>query len=416
MKTKKRILFAIDAGFSGGKICVNRLVMNIPFAILQHNKLQDGDYSLRRADDLHIQCVYEGQSYTVGTSAKEYLLRSKKADTTDDSTQGFYTMARFQTKEFEVTLKTIMAYGLIKYAEYTAQSDTEETFSLEEIEQWDIFVGVTLPHSYYQTYRSAIREYLVGEDLTNPKSNELDVTIGTQKYNISFTVNPKIVCSSQCMDCIINELLDQNCNELTGEDAICGESNRPTLVIDGGYKTVGKALIDRDMAVVNPKSETEDAMMSINTEVANIISEYTDGYYDYMIDDLAKKEEIIHYLDENEELQSLDVKKLKNDATDKAAQKLLYSLCEEFNKLLKVKSILIAGGSGITYYPYIKEFCEEKRPYLANKIFIGCKNPANQFLGIELDNNKFTEKVIDDPIYAVVLGLYKEMCAKLENN
>lgn len=409
--SKKQIKIAFDSGFSGGKICINKLVMNIPFVIIQ-NSAFDGDYSLRRADDTHITVSYDGFNYTVGQSAQDYLLRSKKAATTDSYMQGLYTMSRFDTKEFEVTLKTLIAYALYKYSEYTQKTMGEEVFLLEDINAWDIYIGIALPHSYYEesAHRDTIRSYFLNKDKT-PKEIALNLTVGNmQPIPLRFSVNEQIVCNSQCLCAIINEMIDENGDDV---EEFCNRELFPTLVIDGGYKTLGKALIERDMAVVMPESDTDHAMMNINRAVVGRISEKTSGYFDYMIDELAENNEVIRYVNEDGQVGEINVKQLKEEETKRIAGLLIQNLLERFDNLLHVKSILVAGGSGKIYYPFIREFCDKQRTYLSGNIHIGTQNPKNSFMGITEDNGNYTRKAINDPIYTVVLGLYKEMETRL---
>lgn len=408
----KKIMIAIDSGFSGGKITINKLVLNIPFVIIQESAF-DGDYSLRRADNTHISVNYEGINYTVGQSAKEYLLRSKKAATTDSYMQGFYTMSRFDTKEFEVTLKTLIAYALFKYSEYTQIATGEETFLLKNIDDWDIYIAIALPHSYYedQTHRQIIKNYFLDSE-NNPKPIELSITVGSSEpVSMNFKVNEKIICNSQCLCAIINEMIDENCTDV---EQFCSKKLFPTLVIDGGYKTLGIALIERDMAVVMPHSDTEHAMMNINAAVANRISTKTTGYHDYMIDELADNNEIIRYKSENGKIEEINVRSLKEEEITVIANQLIESLLNRFDDLLRVNSILLAGGTGKIYYPYIKEFCDKERPYLSDSIYIGTENQNNVFVGITEENGEYTHEAIINPVYTVVLGLYKEMIATLD--
>ncbi len=407
-KKSKTIRVAVDAGFSGGKVTVNKLVFNIPFVCIQNDSLKDGDYSLRRVDDNFIQSTYDGVSYTVGEVARTYLLRSKKAENTDGIMQGFYTVSRFTTREFEMTLKTLIAYGLVKYEEYTKSNSKVETFMLEEADQWDIQVGVSLPQSYLTEYRVLIRNYLIGKDGDQPI--QLGIVMGTnEEREVSFHVNKNVTCNGQTILAIINELMDEE-----GNDVDEMFDNLPSVVLDGGYKTMGEALVDVDQSVVGANSNTEYAMMNINERVTEEISRYAAGYHDYMMDELAERGEVIHYLDGEGQVKDISVRELKDRETTAASEKLIEHLLEKFDNLLKVKMILVAGGSGSVFYPFIKEYCDEKRQYLSDKVILACSNPENVFHGIVEEEGRFVEKEITDPVYAVSLGLYKQMVASRE--
>lgn len=409
---KKKIIISFDTGFSGGKIIINKLVLNVPFVIIRQNLITDGDYSLRKADPSYISCEYDSEIYSIGQAAEDYLLRSKKSETTDATMQGLFTMSRFNTKEYAVMLKSLIGYALLKYAAYSSQAPSVDTFSFENIDNWDIYVGVSLPHSYMEAYRQNIRQYLIGEDENNPITHQMKLTIGANDpVDIAFQVNKRIICNSQLKNAIINELLSEDLKDVP---SICDRENRPTLVIDGGYKTIGLGLVETDMSIANAVSNTEYAMLNINEAVSKQIEPFAEGYHDYMIDEMAEKNEVVRYLDDEKKVQEIHVKELKEKATEEAAENLIQFLLTKFDDMLRIKSILIAGGTGKAYQPYIEQFCKDNRAFLVDNIHIGTQNPENVFHGIMEVNGTFQQMSITDPVYTVVIGLFKEMCTKLD--
>lgn len=410
--SKKNIKIAFDPGFSGGKIIINSLVLNVPFVIIHQNKVTDGNYSLRRVDNNYLACEYEGEKYTLGTAAQEYLLRSKKNEKTDSVVEGLFTMSRFHTTEFQIMLKSLIGYALCKYEEYTQLTKQSVPFSLQEVDDWNIYVGISLPHSYVEEYRQIMKNYLLGNDPQNPIRHNISLTIGDTTREISYKLQPKVVCNSQLINAIINELLDETGTKEI--DDICGTENRPTLVIDGGYKTVGIGLVEKDMSVANATSNTDIAMMNINSRVCDKISEHTSGYHDYMIDRMAADGEVIRYLDDSGQVREMDVAELKEKETALVANELIQELLLSFDNLLSIKSILLAGGTGQVFQDYLCRFCKEERAFLAEKIHIGTQNQNNPFHGIIEKDNTYISTIITDPVYTVSLGLYKEMCAKID--
>lgn len=386
--SNKKIVLAIDAGFDGGKICVNGILLNIPFMI-QDISSNEEDFELRRIDDNFIRCIKDGKTYLLGTVARTFLLNESRRENRRSEMEVFYTLDRFNMPQFEVALDAFIAYGLYQYSKISNESKELESFNLSEIGDWDIYVGVALPHQYIDKYMSVVKTYL-------NKEQDLKLIVGTEetgdiKYKIKETFyNSQVICA------LINEAVDDN-----GEDSEDSPyDNLPALILDGGYKTFGYFEFARDESISNDASNMDYAMKNINDRVAAMLNEKTGTTYtDYMVDELALKHETIHYL-ENGSVKSIDVASEKEAILEETSQKLIEHLNKRYRDLLDVKMILVAGGTGYAYYKYIKEYCEKERPYI--KVVLACQNG---FMGKECN-----------PVYAVVCGLYKDMLMQLDAN
>lgn len=384
----KKIVLAIDTGFDGGKICVNGYLFNIPFMI-QDISSDKEDFELRRIDDDFIRCIKDGKTYLLGEVARTFLLNDSRRENRRSDMEVFYTLDRFNMPQFEVALDAFIAYGLYRYAKISAANEKVETFDLDKISEWDIYVGVALPHQYIDKYINVVEGYL-------KKEQDLKLIVGTDKtgdikYNIKETFyNSQVICA------LINEAVDDKGND--SEDS--PYDNLPALILDGGYKTFGYFEFARDESITNDASNIDYAMKNINDRVAAMLSEKTGiTYTDYMVDELSLKHESVNYIDENGQLKSIDVDAEKETVLKEISQKLIEHLNERYRNLLDIKMILVAGGTGSAYYKYIKDYCEKERPYI--KVVLACRNG---FLGEECN-----------PVYAVVCGLYKDMLMQIED-
>lgn len=382
----KKIVLAIDTGFDGGKICVNGNLINIPFMI-QDISSDKEDYELRRIDDSFIRCIKDGKTYLLGEVARTFLLNESRRENRRSDMEVFYTLDRFNMPQFEVALDAFIAYGLYCYSKISKADKNIETFSLSEINEWDIYVGVALPHQFIDKYIPVVEGYL-------KKEQNLKLIVGTDEtgdinYSIKETFyNSQVVCA------LINEAVDDNGND--SEDS--PYDNLPALILDGGYKTFGYFEFARDESITNDASNIDYAMKNINDRVAAMLSEKTGTpYTDYMVDELALKNEDVHYI-ENNEVKTINVASEKEAVLEEISQKLIEHLNERYRNLLDIKMILVAGGTGYAYYKYIKDYCEKERPYI--KVVLACKNG---FLGKECN-----------PVYAVVCGLYKDMRMQID--
>lgn len=389
-ENEKRIVLAIDTGFDGGKICVNGHLINIPFMI-QDISSSENAFELRRVDSSFVRCVKDGKTYLIGEVAKKYLLEEKKRTEHQADMETFYTMDRYKMEIFEVALDAVAAYGLYRYEELSAEDDSVETFRLEEISDWEIEVGVALPHQYLDSLIPVVQGYL-------SKPQDLKLMVGAEetcdiKYSIHGTFyNSQIVCA------LINEAVDDEGNNYDGDDS--PYDNLPALILDGGYKTFGRFKFARDESITDDASNMDFAMNNINERVAGKINALTGRHYTgYMIESLVEDNESIRYVKEDGTIGSIDVYEEKKAALEETAKELIKHLNDTYDNLLDIKMILIAGGTGRAYYDYIVDYCKTDRKYLDGKVILA---GSHGFMGKPCE-----------PVYAVACGMYKDMIMQL---
>lgn len=388
---KNTIEIALDAGFSGNKIAVNGQIYDIPFSI-QDITGEEDRYELRRKDDDFVLCAKDGHTYLIGRVAKEYMLDSERSKARKTTMEAFSTMERYNMPLFKVALQAFIAYGLQRYARDSRKSG--HPFSATDIKNWTIDVGVALPHSHLDDLIPLVKGYLdSGIDIT--------ITIGLDepvhyKFNASSTsFNSQVICM------LINETVTDDMDDVAGENDIY--EMLPALVIDGGYKTLGKFMLAADQSIVGDDSDTNFAMLNVNEKTVAEINAVRPGFSEYQIDEMCAKGEVVRYIaDGTGKPEFLDVSAIRSKYLQETCGALIEDLCAEYNDLLDVKCILIGGGTGGLYYPYFKEYCENERPYLADHIILAGNE---KFFGNECG-----------PVHAVVAGLYKDMLMNLEDD
>lgn len=385
---KNTIEIALDAGFSGNKIAVNKMLYDIPFAI-QDITEEEGRYELRRIDDDYVRVEKDGRIYLIGRAAKEYTLDMDKSKSRKTTMEAFSTMERYNMQLFEIALQAFLAYGLQRYAKDSRKS--ENPFHAEDADKWDIHVGVALPHKHLDELAPIVNGYL-------DKGIDISIMIGTDKEaHYQFTPASKSY-NSQVVSMLYNEVVTNDLDDVTGDRDIY--SMLPALVLDAGYKTLGKFKMAADESIVGDDSDTNFAMLNINEKVVTEISAVRPGFSEYQIDEMCAKGEVVRYINtDTGKPEYLDVCAIKEKYLKETCADLIAHLCSEYDNLLDFKCILIGGGTGDQYYPYIKEFCEKERPYL--KVILA---GGEDFYGKPCG-----------PVHAIAAGLFKEILMNLED-
>ena len=129
-KKKGRVIVAIDTGFDGGKICVNKHVLNIPFMIQDITETKD-KFQLRRNDQEFIRCVKDGRTYLLGAVAKTFIMDEGRRAERQSELESFYTLERYNMSLFETALDAFIAYALYRYEDISKNSSNP--FKLSEI-------------------------------------------------------------------------------------------------------------------------------------------------------------------------------------------------------------------------------------------------------------------------------------------
>lgn len=387
----KRLVIAIDPGFDGAKIVVNKHCYHYPF-VVEDITNDISSFPVKRTDKNFVLCEMGERTYLVGEYARKSLQEAEHQDNARAEMDTFYTVGRFDTLLFNVGLNAFLGMALYDYAHDSKKDDSVEPFNIEDLSNWDIFVGVALPHQHCdELWEKSVKGYLLDH-------HDFTLHIGSDK-NIRFKFDLKkenCVYNSQAICALLNMVCDDNGLMIDQDKTIM--DYLPALILDGGYKTLGKFKLSRDGRMDKPESNSLYAMHNINEEVAAKVRDKVPGIFPYMIEDKYNNDEPIHYEDENGDVKSYNVVEMRDAITKNKALQMMEYLMREHNKLLDIKLILLAGGTGAAYYDTVKDFCD-KRNNLKEKVLL-----ANS----GFDGEKC------EPVYAIVIGLYKAMIVDIE--
>ena len=325
------LLIAIDPGFDSMKVVANGRVFKFPFNVVETDERKMTDYRLR--DDFMLYQGEDGATYRVGQYAREMSF-DNKADVAS-----FYTEKRFISKEFQVGLDTAVALAIEKNGLY----DTQAVLN--------IHVMVALPHACRDTYAPTIIGSAAGPHSFSLRCGQ--GTARTYQYNIP---EAHIHTVSQTIAAILGETSDDSGN--INEEKFFYLSNGPTLVLDGGYYTMGMVVVSRGGSVDESKTESDvhHAMANINQLVADAVKDKRPDINHYAVEYLIGKDEgTIKYMQEGKAV-SVDLRDIRAEKMKVVADDLIQYLNSKYNSLLDLKYVLVTGGTGACLYPYLLEY------------------------------------------------------------
>lgn len=386
---KKTIYMVIDSGFSGGKIVVNKKIIYIPFIYKNDTGTERIGTSLPSNPD-YVRCYTNGEEYIIGKYAQVNAAGDKYNSTNKATLGRFFTMDRFEMKEFEIVLKAVIGYGLIQYEELT--KNDKEPFRVSELADYKLIVGIAMPHSENETrWEGGVREVLC-------KEHKFDLYVGgIGTVTIQFHLNyNEVFHNSQAYCVYFCQFVDDEGYET--EDA---EDYKPILFVDCGFHTVGNYVLDNDDSVKQAESDTTYAMKNVNESVAEKLRDKDPSITAIRVESIISTQKgKLKYKDEKDgKVKEENITELWEAEVQKKADELVGYLAKQHNDFIDINSIVIAGGTGNHYYPYFKAWEEKKFESLKGKIILA-------------DRGFDGEKI--DPVYAVAVGLYKNMVNEFE--
>lgn len=384
----KRLVISLDTGFDGCKIVVNEQLFREPFVVEDITDVVN-QYPMNIKNKDYIRYEKDGRVYLVGQMARKSLQEADHRARAGSELDTFYTTGRFGTNLFRAGLEAFLGYALCRYEEYTNENKGTEKFSIEDIKNWDIHVGTALPHQFMdEIWKTNVKGYLVGH-------HEFNLYIGGRTISFNFDLKEdNCVYNSQAICALIDKVTDDKGSMIENDKTIY--DYLPALIIDAGYKTVGKFKLARDGRMDKPESNMTYAMDNINNVVAAKVREKEPEFQSYMVEEMYFTGEEVYYEGENG-LETFNIREMRDKETDEMAKKLMEYLMVEHRKLLDIKIILLAGGTGAAYYKTINEFCS-KRANLKDKVWLA-------------DNGFNGDKC--DPVFAIAIGMYKAMVNNL---
>lgn len=323
-----KLLISVDPGFDTMKVIANGAAFKFPFNVVETDERKMSDYRLR--DDFILYQNNIGTTYRVGQYARELVYDNKS------KVDGFYTEERFISDEFQVGMDTAIALAIEKNGFYDMQHDL------------DIHIMVALPHACRSKYAATIMGAITGRHKFMLRCGQGR----TKGYDFSVPED-NIHTVSQTIAAILGETSDDDGN--INEEKFFYLSNGPTLVLDGGYYTMGMVVVSRGGSVDDAKTEsdTHHAMANVNQRIADLIKDKRPDVNHYAIEYLIGKDGgELRYIN-NGKAAIINLNELRERMIKEVCEDLIDYLNKKYNSLLDFKYVLVTGGTGAQFYRHL---------------------------------------------------------------
>lgn len=372
------LYIAIDPGFDTVKVAANGKVFKFPFAVVETDERKMNDYNLR--DSFLCHKDEHGITSRVGMYAQELIFEQKDKADVEAQMEDFYTEHRFTSGAFKIGLQTAIALA-IQNENFPANYDGK------------IYLMVALPHACRSRYAPSVVGAAAGDHhffLRSGTGPEIEYRFHINEKNI-FTV-------SQTIASILGETSDDNGN--IDKQKFFYLSNGPTLILDGGYYTMGIVEMSKGGSVDDDKTEsdTQHAMRNVNMAIADEIKSLRPDIHHYMIEYLLRQGNgQIRYMDHGHAA-IVDLKKIRKAKIRQICSDFIKHLNTKYNNLLDVNYVLMTGGTGACFYPQIKAYYERSGVMDDQHLLLADSTLCKQNHPIE---------------YSIVIGAYKGLRGKL---
>lgn len=381
-ENKKKIRIAIDPGFDGAKIVINKTKLHIPLVVMEITNFKK-EFDLKRDKRHRVIITVDNRTFLLGWDARLSLDSEERRKGNKELMELFYTMGRFKSREFDIALKGLIAYALVEYNNLTSLID------LEHLDLYDLQVAIALPNDHVEQFSEILEGYL-------QNTEEVKIAIRDNK-EVTLEFKPSLVYfSSQGYVTLLNEAIDDEGYDIEGKSIY---NYLPALVINAGYKTVETFVLEKDESITKIESNTDYAMKVINERVAAYMRGKGAEYYDYMVEMNYTSEDIIYTKNVDGKALGHNIKELRDEYLADKAKEFISYLAKKHNDFLGVKYILVTGGTGSQYFPYIEKHINEYTPHIS------------EFTS--LPKAKFDGKQVE-PLYSVAVGIYKDLMANTE--
>lgn len=395
----KVIAIGIDPGFDGTKIIINGKAITQPTFYVETtgdvNKVEKlfGDDKTKITYTFIDKKLNKQREFLLGADAHDMLKynHDQKVRTEVDE---FKKLDRFTTESFGAVLNGYLLYAIAKYAE-----DNEDGFALENINEWDIFVGIGLPHSEVDKTWSQVQIFLTDSPEGTIHYEQ------TKSFTAKLNIKPENTLSDSQVLAAFKGMGFDDTGRVDLSLVTDLKEMLPAIVNDGGYVTEGISLITESFNVMNDISNTEFAMRMNDIEVSNRINKMiSQNNGTGMISDV----DIANILKSGYQYETVDkasvfkitkeeVSEMRKNCIAENAAKLVSFLKENY-PMPQVHSILNIGGTGAAYQEHLekafKTYNEELKVKAIDPEICGTK-PGK--------------------IYTVAIGVYKHVMNDLRS-
>lgn len=371
-----KLILAIDPGFDSLKVVANGKTFKIPFNVIETDERKMDEYAIR--DDFLLYKDHRGTTFRVGQYARELIFSRK--ETADKAMADFYTEDRFVSERFSVGMHVAIAKAIEINGMYGCQD-------------LSIYVIIALPHSCRDKFASTVSGKLAGQHEFTLRMGK-----GIEKMYSFYIQSDNIETVSQTIAAILGETSDEYGH--TNKEKAYYLTQGPTLVLDGGYYTMGMVAVSRGGSVDSDKSgsDIDHAMKNVNMIVADHIADIRPDVKHYVIEYLLGQDDGELRGMRDGKVETLDLKEIKQEAIAVVTKSFIECLNEKYNNLLDFRYVLVTGGTGASFYDGLKEY------YVGAGII-----PDERFLLTSgaLEGEKH------DIEYAIAIGAYKGLKGKL---
>lgn len=375
----KKLLIAIDPGFDAMKVIANGIHFKFPFSAVETDERKMSDYGGRKEFILYKD--RSGATWRVGQYARTLMYENKSQQ--DDPTAKLYTEERFISPEATVGILSAIAKAIDLTGLYNEQADL------------DIRLIVALPHSVRNKYAPTVAGLVSGAQrfyMTFDDGEEKEY-----RFNI---VEQNVLTVSQTIAAILGETSDDN--GYIDESKYHYLANGPTLVVDGGYYTMGLVPVSRGGSVDDDHAEsnTNYAMKNVNLGVAKEIADTRPDIKHYSVEYLLSQgESEIRYMDKGQnKVVSIDLSVIREKKLQNVCNNFIRYLNKKYNDLIDFRYVLVTGGTGATFFSQLLAYykgtgvMDEAHMLLTHPVLSGNELPIE---------------------FSVVTGAYKGLRGKL---
>lgn len=383
---------AIDVGYSASKVCINGIeLFTIPSDIVEINANDTYLLDMHQPDYICTSYV-AGQSHLVGAQAASLLMEQSYRDKYNEIRDTMISYKRFLHNDAHIHLMTCIGMALIKYSEYTMDNENVHPVfdirkDLKEGSLFKIYIILGYPHDVFAKTFQSVKPNLA-------KRHKFSIETENDTYNLDFAISAKHVMSySQALAAYMGTVLDDNGELLEDSPHF---KKLPALLIDGGWKTLGKFVLTKNLKIEAAESNTDFAMKNVYQKIIEVLrNEYgREDFEVYNIEEILKNQGgiITAYDAETDQTSSVDINEMFNKFKDEICSEMIEYLNERHNKMRDIQEIIIAGGTGAAYYDSFMDYINQKRGHLSKDIYL----INYEFNGVKIET-----------VYAVVVGLYK---------
>ena len=375
----KKLLIAIDPGFDSMKVIANGVHFKFPFSAVETDERKMSDYGGRKGFILYKD--RSGATWRVGQYARTLMYENKSEQ--EDPSAKLYTEERFISPEAAVGISSAIAKAIDLTGFYDAQAEL------------DIRLIVALPHAVRSKYAPTVAGLVSGEQrfyMTFDNGEEKEYRFNIEEANV-MTV-------SQTIAAILGETSDDN--GYIDESKYHYLANGPTLVVDGGYYTMGLVPVSRGGSVDDDHAEsnTNYAMKNVNLGVAKEIAATRPDIKHYSVEYLLSQGETeIRYMDKAQnKVVNIDLSAIREKKLQTVCNNFIRYMNKKYSDLVDFRYVLVTGGTGAAFFNQLLAYYKGTGVMDEGHMLLTHPTLAGKELPIE---------------FSVVTGAYKGLRGKL---